>query len=256
MHYHLVILRAYWDEEIQEVKGVPHQVIVCKVIDTANQTPCRKHILSLSGSTEFRQCLVDWIINDFQQLDHYSSDKDLPKSIVDRLDKKILKALVMAGIPFSVIEIPFILNLFKDLRSGPRQLVHSSNDNYIVTTDTRMEYLISLRHYSSDSHTSEFLTHEIPSIIKQLGSDKFAAIVTDNASNCRIARQNIQLTYGMYAVQPIKPTNCITMKLVYRTRLSLSDIGRCHLGGKKREKKHEPTNQTVSIELILKKNEQ
>ncbi|PKY23310.1 hypothetical protein RhiirB3_387104 [Rhizophagus irregularis] len=232
MHYHLVILRAYWDEEIQEVKGVPHQVIVCKVIDTANQTPCRKHILSLSGST------------------------DLPKSIVDRLDKKILKALVMAGIPFSVIEIPFILNLFKDLRSGPRQLVHSSNDNYIVTTDTRMEYLISLRHYSSDSHTSEFLTHEIPSIIKQLGSDKFAAIVTDNASNCRIARQNIQLTYGMYAVQPIKPTNCITMKLVYRTRLSLSDIGRCHLGGKKREKKHEPTNQTVSIELILKKNEQ
>ncbi|CAB5363186.1 unnamed protein product [Rhizophagus irregularis] len=47
MHYHLVILRAYWDEEIQEVKGVPHQVIVCKVIDTANQTPCRKHILSL-----------------------------------------------------------------------------------------------------------------------------------------------------------------------------------------------------------------
>ncbi|CAG8650796.1 4259_t:CDS:2 [Rhizophagus irregularis] len=123
-----MILRAYWDEEIQEVKGVPHQVIVCKVIDTANQTPCRKHILSLSGSTakrsrkaryeEFRQCLVDWIINDFQQLDHYSSDKDLPKSIVDRLDKKILKALVMAGIPFSVIEIPFILNLFKDLRSG------------------------------------------------------------------------------------------------------------------------------------------
>ncbi|CAB5128673.1 unnamed protein product [Rhizophagus irregularis] len=252
MHYHLVILRAYWDEEIQEVKGVPHQVIVCKVIDTANQTPCRKHILSLSGSTV--QILIT--TKNIAKRSRKARYEDLPKSIVDRLDKKILKALVMAGIPFSVIEIPFILNLFKDLRSGPRQLVHSSNDNYIVTTDTRMEYLISLRHYSSDSHTSEFLTHEIPSIIKQLGSDKFAAIVTDNASNCRIARQNIQLTYGMYAVQPIKPTNCITMKLVYRTRLSLSDIGRCHLGGKKREKKHEPTNQTVSIELILKKNEQ
>ncbi|RIA96089.1 hypothetical protein C1645_815928 [Glomus cerebriforme] len=45
--------------------------------------------------------------------------------------------------------------------------------NYIVTTDTRMEYLIGLRDYSSDSHT----------------------IVTDNASNCRAARQNIQQTY-------------------------------------------------------------
>ena len=67
--------------------------------------------------------------------------------------------------------------------------------NYIVTTDTRMEYLIGLRDYSSDSHTSEFLTNEISNIIEQLGSDKFAAVVTDNASNCRVARQNIQQTY-------------------------------------------------------------
>ncbi|CAB4386682.1 unnamed protein product [Rhizophagus irregularis] len=126
MHYHLVILRAYWDEEIQEVKGVPHQVIVCKVIDTANQTPCRKHILSLVDPLLVQILITTKNIakrsrkaryEDFQQLtqtqitDHYSSDKDLPKSIVDRLDKKILKTLVMAGIPFNVIEIPFILNL-------------------------------------------------------------------------------------------------------------------------------------------------
>ena len=46
-----------------------------------------------------------------------------------------------------------------------------------------MEYLIGLRDYSSDSHTSKFLTNEISDIIEQLGSDKFAAVVTDNASN-------------------------------------------------------------------------
>ena len=67
--------------------------------------------------------------------------------------------------------------------------------NYIVTTDTQMEYLIALRDYSSDSHTSEFLTNEISNIIEQLGSDKMAVIVTDNASNCRVARRNIQQTY-------------------------------------------------------------
>ena len=63
--------------------------------------------------------------------------------------------------------------------------------NYIITTDIQMEYLIDLCDYSSDSHTSKFLTNEISDIIEQLGSDKFAAVVTDNASNYWIARQNI-----------------------------------------------------------------
>jgi len=53
-----------------------------------------------------------------QITNHYSSDQSLPKSVVDRLDKKILKAWVMAGIPFNVIENPFVLDLFKDLRPG------------------------------------------------------------------------------------------------------------------------------------------
>jgi len=67
--------------------------------------------------------------------------------------------------------------------------------NYIVTTDCRREFLIDLCDYSLDSHTGEFLTKEISGIIERLGSDKFAAIVTDNAANCRVARQNIQQTY-------------------------------------------------------------
>jgi hypothetical protein len=65
----------------------------------------------------------------------------------------------------------------------------------MVITDTRKEYLIGLRDYSLESHTDEFLTNEISNIIEQLGSDKMAVIVTDNASNCRVARRNIQQTY-------------------------------------------------------------
>jgi len=34
-----------------------------------------------------------------------------------------------------------------------------------------MEYLIGLYDYSSNSHTSEFLTEEISSIIEKLGSE-------------------------------------------------------------------------------------
>ena len=42
----------YWDEEIQEVNGVSRQVIVCKVTDTSNPTPCGKIYLKSSGSTD------------------------------------------------------------------------------------------------------------------------------------------------------------------------------------------------------------
>ncbi|CAG8839613.1 35366_t:CDS:2, partial [Gigaspora margarita] len=50
--------------------------------------------------------------------------------------------------------------------------------NYVVTTDTRKEYLINLKNYSAQSYT-----------------DRFAAIVADAASNCRVACQKIQDLY-------------------------------------------------------------
>ncbi|CAG8843989.1 28910_t:CDS:2, partial [Gigaspora margarita] len=67
--------------------------------------------------------------------------------------------------------------------------------NYIVTTDIRKEYLIGLKDYSSNSHMGEFLANEISNIIEKFGSDKFAAIVTDAASNCNSVRQKIQEMY-------------------------------------------------------------
>ncbi|RIB11952.1 hypothetical protein C2G38_2202073 [Gigaspora rosea] len=59
--------------------------------------------------------------------------------------------------------------------------------NYIATTIDYKEYLIALQNYSSNSHTSEFLAKEISDLVEKVGSEKFAAIVTDNASNCKYA---------------------------------------------------------------------
>ncbi|CAG8853697.1 34198_t:CDS:2, partial [Gigaspora margarita] len=47
---------------------------------------------------------------------HFMSDRPLPKSLIDRLDQKILKAWVMARVPFEVIENPFIQDMFKEFQ--------------------------------------------------------------------------------------------------------------------------------------------
>ena len=73
---------------------------------------------------------------------------------------------------------------------------HESLYNYIVTTSERKKYLISLRNYSKESHTGEFLASEISDVIEKIGLDKFAAIVTDNAANCRVAREKTEDKYN------------------------------------------------------------
>jgi hypothetical protein len=47
-----------------------------------------------------------------------------------------------------------------------------------------------------ESHTGEFLASEISKIVEKIGLDKFTAVVTDNASNCRVARRMIEEKYG------------------------------------------------------------
>ena len=47
-----------------------------------------------------------------------------------------------------------------------------------------------------DSHTGEFLASEISDIIEKIGVDKFSAVVTDNASNCRVARKKVEEKYN------------------------------------------------------------
>ncbi|GET58012.1 ribonuclease H-like domain-containing protein [Rhizophagus irregularis DAOM 181602=DAOM 197198] len=110
----------------------------------------------------------------------------------------------MAGIPFNVIENPFVLDLFKDLNPGYSPPSRTTLSNHLITEEyTRVSLAIdhdleqsdNLTLTLDDSHTNEFLIKEISSIIEKLGSDKFTTIVTDNTSNCQIARQNIHQMY-------------------------------------------------------------
>jgi len=55
--------------------------------------------------------------------------------------------------------------------------------------------LYRLSDLSSESHTAEYLTEKINEIITSVGSNKFAAIVSDNASNVRKAREEINCQY-------------------------------------------------------------
>ena len=49
---------------------------------------------------------------------HFKSDEPLPLAEQNSLDQAVLKAWIAAGIPFSVIENPFIIDLF--MRLNPK----------------------------------------------------------------------------------------------------------------------------------------
>ena len=56
--------------------------------------------------------------------------------------------------------------------------------------------MVSLRNYSKESHTGELLASEISDVIEKIGLDKFAAVITDNAANCRVARKKTEKNYN------------------------------------------------------------
>ncbi|CAG8509789.1 5923_t:CDS:2, partial [Gigaspora margarita] len=102
---------------------------------------------------------------------------------------------VGCGISFELINNPFMQDLFMQLNSayhppgrttlsdGWSSLQGSSIYNYIVTTVDRKEYLVALKDYSNSSNTGKFLAS---AVVTSIGLEKFAAVVTDSGSNCRI----------------------------------------------------------------------
>ena len=66
--------------------------------------------------------------------------------------------------------------------------------NYIITTPNRHEYLYAIADYSEEHQTGDFIATKISEIIEKIGSHRFAAIVTDNGPNVRVAREMIILT--------------------------------------------------------------
>jgi len=56
-------------------------------------------------------------------------------------------------------------------------------------TSTRKEYLYQLSDISDHSHTAEYLSSVIEKVIVDVGVNRISAIVSDNASNVRKARE-------------------------------------------------------------------
>ncbi|CAG8852197.1 1503_t:CDS:2, partial [Gigaspora margarita] len=68
--------------------------------------------------------------------------------------------------------------------------------NYIITTPDCHEYLYAIADYSGEHQTGNFIANKISEIIEQIGPHHFAAIIMDNGSNVRIARQAIHYDYS------------------------------------------------------------
>ena len=67
--------------------------------------------------------------------------------------------------------------------------------NFIIITPDRREFLYSLKDLSAVSHTADLLESEIKKVIIEVGSEKFAAVVSDNASAISAARRRISESY-------------------------------------------------------------
>jgi hypothetical protein len=62
---------------------------------------------------------------------------------------------------------------------------------FMLMTESRKEYLLSLEDLSDIRHTGEHLSDVIEEVIDKVGAEKFVAIVSDNGSNVAAARRII-----------------------------------------------------------------
>ena len=69
---------------------------------------------------------------------------------------------------------------------------HRSIWNFIIMTPKRKEYLYQLSDISDLSHTAECISSIIEKVIIDIGVNRISAVVSDNASNVRKAREIIQ----------------------------------------------------------------
>jgi len=74
----------------------------------------------------------------------------------------------------------------------------------VIITSDRKEYVHSLRNFSKDSHTGDFLCSEISRVLNEVGVNKFSAVVSDHASNIVLAKNLISAQYPH-----IIPMRCI-----------------------------------------------
>ncbi len=69
---------------------------------------------------------------------------------------------------------------------------HKSIWNFTILTPCRKEYVIQLADLSDDSHTGVYIAEKIENICNRIGVSKISAIVSDNGSNVRKAREIVE----------------------------------------------------------------
>lgn len=210
--------------------------------------------------------------------------EDLSEGRINSINTSLLKAFVVCGISFSIIENPFFIDLLQNLCPNyqppsrevlagrlldqeysrviiKRETIFHESENltigmyyifinselilyylfklyslyiyvaldgwtspngnsiysFMILTPMHNKFLYSLNDFSANSHTAEFLADKIDTILNEIGSDKFSAIVTDNARNVKLARQIIYKKYPN-----ILSLNCIAhcLNLVSKDILS------------------------------------
>ncbi|GBC49556.1 ribonuclease H-like domain-containing protein [Rhizophagus irregularis DAOM 181602=DAOM 197198] len=165
--------------------------------------------------------------NDQTILEDFYESSDLSKERKEDIDTALIKAFVCCGLPWHLVEHPFIIELFKQLRSNYslpdrktladtmltqeilrvnvklyRLLEEETLDgwtspsgkslwNFIIHLGNGRDILWKIRDFSDESHTAEFLAQQIQLIIEEIGIQKFAGIVTDAGSNVHSARNLI-----------------------------------------------------------------
>jgi len=67
--------------------------------------------------------------------------------------------------------------------------------NFVIITSDRQEYLYSLKDLSAVSQTANLLESKIKEVIDEIKPERFAAVVSDNASAIANARQKISESY-------------------------------------------------------------
>ncbi len=67
--------------------------------------------------------------------------------------------------------------------------------NFLITTSDHKEFLFALQDLSDVSHTAELLFDKIENVLLRISPEKFARIVSDNASMIAVTRQKINEKY-------------------------------------------------------------
>ncbi|RHZ70422.1 hypothetical protein Glove_271g90 [Diversispora epigaea] len=86
---------------------------------------------------------------------------------------------------------------------------------FLIMTSDGKEYIHSLKNFSKNSHTGEFLKNEIIKVIEEVGAEKFCSIVSDHASNVVLTKNLVSTKYPH-----IFPIRCIA----HHINLLSSDI--------------------------------